>query len=263
MKSAIPISIPRHVTPGQPVSAEWANQMRDCIQRLGMRNLPTSGRPPSPDTKPNLWVSDPYSTDSSTWNVTVTPGYLLYQQLMDQYDVAGNPSDGAMYYLIPKIDSKSIEEKDPIPVITLSGSVGFIYLKAPTDQYGIITEDVTVIFNPTALQSIFHERPDVTGVYYWLLAEIGPSSGSTPSPSIVRRLSGNKVYGILTNGEDGNIRFWDYDIDVDNGDVVQSYDPIFTLYIRDGLCFFTDPGGSATDYDATATVTANNGNPTP
>jgi len=40
VKSEIQIPIPQRVSTGDPISARWANQLRDCVQRLAMRNQP-------------------------------------------------------------------------------------------------------------------------------------------------------------------------------------------------------------------------------
>jgi len=40
MKSLIPIPIPQRVSPGDSITSSWANQVRDCIQRLTNRKQP-------------------------------------------------------------------------------------------------------------------------------------------------------------------------------------------------------------------------------
>jgi len=40
MKSSIPIPIPQRVSPGDTITSSWANQVRDCIQRLTNRKQP-------------------------------------------------------------------------------------------------------------------------------------------------------------------------------------------------------------------------------
>lgn len=42
MKSSIPIPVPQRVSPGDTITSSWANQVRDCIQRLTNRQQPNS-----------------------------------------------------------------------------------------------------------------------------------------------------------------------------------------------------------------------------
>lgn len=45
MKSSVPIPIPSPVNRGETITAAWANQIRDCIKRLTMRNQPSDNWP--------------------------------------------------------------------------------------------------------------------------------------------------------------------------------------------------------------------------
>lgn len=248
------------VSPGQGVRAEHINAMSEAILELQNALAPGKNRPPpqSWDTKPNLWVSEPFnevpSPGTPVWKVTVTPGYLIYHQLMYQFDVAGSIG---LDYRVPKIGSDSIETI-PAPKIPITSATGYLYLTGTTLDTGKTNDDASIIFSPTELDSSIHDRPGGTGRYYWVIAEFVPSPSDSSQPTISRRLPGDKTYSILTNGDDGNIEYYDYDVDVVTGDVTKSEYPSLTVYYREGLAYFTDPGGSGTTYEATGVVTAHN-----
>lgn len=196
MKSAIPIIIPRRANSGQPFTALMYNQLIDCIQRLTMRQFETSSNQFLPDTKPNLWVSNPFYNEGA-WKVTVSPGYLTYQQLLNDPE-----TDGSLYYMTPTINDIEIDVQPPsdIPKVEISQPTGYLYMKSETDDRGVPTDAPTIVFETEKKKSTHHVPPSVDynqtsidGVYYWLLAEFEEAEGSDPpAPKIIRRWSGDK-----------------------------------------------------------------------
>ena len=139
----------------------------------------------------NLFVSDPFQSGTG-WAVTVTAGYLEYQQLGKQ-DSDGGP----LFYLIPTISGTAIEDPN-VPEITFS-SAGFIYMHCTTDNSGVPNMTPTIQFYSDQQDSTHHvpesagDGEAVDGDYYWLLAKIEEVPDSDPvSYTIKRRISGNK-----------------------------------------------------------------------
>jgi len=198
MKSAIPIIIPRRANSGQPFTALMYNQLIDCIQRLTMRQFETSSNQFLPDTKPNLWVSNPFYNEGA-WKVTVSPGYLTYQQLLNDPE-----TDGSLYYMTPTINDIEIDVQPPaeIPKVEITQPTGYLYMKSETDDRGVPTDAPTIVFETEKKKSTHHvpesvdyNQTPIDGVYYWLLAEFEEAEGSDPpAPKVIRRWTGDKHF---------------------------------------------------------------------
>jgi hypothetical protein len=235
----------------QPVRAEHINAISEVILELQTALMPRKFRPPpqSWDTKPNLWVSEPFnevpSPGTPVWKVTVTPGYLIQQQVMLQSAIAGTAPGGGVEYYVPTIGGISIET-DPAPKITVDPT-GFIYLEATTSKKGLADDTVTIVFSATLLTTTQHDRVGAsggtTGTYRWLIAKLVPDAADASRPKISQRLPEDKFYALLTNGDDFNVDYYYYSFDAD-GALTDTYD--YTVYYREGIAFYEDPGGTPT-----------------
>lgn len=171
------------------------------------------------DTKPNLWVSQPFdvsTTETPSYVVSVSAGYLTYQLLLKKDDTGG-----PLYYETPTINDVSIESSDKENV-AISGA-GFIYLYCTTNNRGVPTMTPTIDFYATEQGSTHHvpesedyNTPAVDGEYYWLLAEIEAVPDVTPAQyRIKRRLPGDKFIpnqiDRIKNIGDGVKLYWGFD----------------------------------------------------
>ena len=191
------------VSPGQGVRAEHINAISEAILELQNSLVLSKYRPPpqSWDTKPNLWVSTPFnevaSPETPVWKVTVSPGYLTYQQLLNDPE-----TDGSLYYMTPTINDIEIDVQPPadIPKVEISQPTGYLYMKSETDNRGVPTDAPTIVFETEKKKSTHHvpesvdyNQSPIDGVYYWLLAEFEEAEGSSPpAPKIIRRWTGDK-----------------------------------------------------------------------
>jgi len=216
MGSQPTISIPKLVKPGDEVLASDFNKLRNAVMALargGVAEMPILS---TTNTKPNLWVSD-VSKDGSNFFVTVSTGYLTYQQLLNQ-----DETDGPVFYLTPTINDISIEDT-PAEKITLTGTSGFIYMRSATSNRGVPNATPTIDFY-AAEQTSTHHVPEsvdanqepIDGDYYWLLAEFETVPDSDPArPRIKRRLPGDKhvpnQIDRIKNIGDGTKLYWGFD----------------------------------------------------
>lgn len=217
MASQPTVSLPKLVKPDDVIRASDFNKLRNAVMALargGVAAIPISQ---SPDTKPNLWVSEPFKATDGTSNVvSVTAGYLTYQLLLKKDDTGG-----PLYYDTPTINDVSIESPDK-ENITISGA-GFIYMHCTTNNRGVPTMTPTIDFYATEQASVHHvpesedyNTPAVDGDYYWQLAEIEAVPDSSPTIyRIKRRIPGDKFIpnqiDRIKNIGDGVKLYWGFD----------------------------------------------------
>jgi hypothetical protein len=217
MASQPTVSLPKLVKPDDVIRASDFNKLRNAVMALargGVAAIPISQ---SPDTKPNLWVSEPFKATDGTSNVvSVTAGYLTYQLLLKKDDTGG-----PLYYDTPTINDVSIESPDK-ENIAISGA-GFIYMHCTTNNRGVPTMTPTIDFYATEQASVHHvpesedyNTPAVDGDYYWQLAEIEAVPDFTPTQyRIKRRMPGDKFIpnqiDRIKNIGDGVKLYWGFD----------------------------------------------------
>lgn len=216
MASQPTVSIPKLVKPGDEVLASDFNRLRNAVMVLargGVESMPIAG---GIGTPPNLWVSN-VSEDDSGFFVTVTPGYLTYQQLLNQEETGG-----PLFYLTPTINDISIEDT-PAEKIRLTTTDGRVYMRSATTSRGVPNATPTIDFYATEQASTHHvpesvdaNQEPIDGDYYWLLAEFETVPDSDPArPRIKRRLPGDKhvpnQIDRIKNIGDGTNLYWGFD----------------------------------------------------
>jgi hypothetical protein len=181
-----------------PVKAAHMDQLGRCIEELQNAIRATGGKssPFVPSKLQPFWTSITQvpSSDPPEYQVTVTQGYLTYQNAG-----ASESELGVTGYIVPKIAGVAMdnEEVEPLP---LPGVVSFVYLRVKTDADGVPKfdgESVTIEAFEEAQQSIHHVRPSPSGGeeegdYFFLILQTEGDGGTPEKPRAVRRLTGNR-----------------------------------------------------------------------
>jgi len=90
--SGTPIILPERVSPGDPPKAEWANRVRECLQRLAGRGV--EGAPGLPPTPPYIHPFQLFPAyESSAYILRVAIGRVTAQRWV--YDGANPPKYSA------------------------------------------------------------------------------------------------------------------------------------------------------------------------
>lgn len=195
-KGSNPVKIPFAIKSSDRTFAAWANETRTAIQQLEAR-MPTApvGRAASGGggTKPAFWTSISRIPDSENYQVTVTQGYLIYQNA-----TSTDSEDGVTGWISPKINGVDMEdaEVEPIPLPNVES---WVYLRVKTDADGAPKfdgESVTIEAFTSKQTSIHHVRPspdggEEEGDYFFLLLQTEGNGGTPEAPRAVRRLTGN------------------------------------------------------------------------
>lgn len=195
---AIPhIRTPMHrAKKGEPPSVDWARWVEESIRRL-QEDKPIPYRPvfpTSPKTEP-FWteISTVPDSDPLEYQVTVTQGYLIYQNA-----TASESEDGVTGWISPKIDSIDMEDAEVQP-LPLPDVASWVYLRVKTDADGAPKfdgESVTIEAFDAKQESVHHVRPSPSGGeeegdYYFLILQTEGNGGTPEAPRVVRRLTGN------------------------------------------------------------------------
>lgn len=147
MKSAIPIPIPQRVSPGDPITSSWANQVRDSIQRLTNRKQPDSPNNSSGGKFQHMWQVTRASQVDGVYTYNIRAGIVVIQ---------GERVD------VEEVLALSGGE------VTEEGDTGFIYLR-------VFREESSRSYNPSVPPVIEWSPSIVESDYYseiTILAEI-------------------------------------------------------------------------------------------
>lgn len=192
-KGSNPVKIPFAIKSSDRVFAAWANETRTAIRQLEAR-IPTANTGRSSvggGIKPPFWTA--ISASETGFQVTVSTGYLIYQNA-----TATDATDGVTGWIAPKINGVSIEDAEVQP-LALPDVASWVYLKVLTDADGcpLFEDDAVTIEAYSAKQeSVHHVRPSPSGgeepgEYYFLLLQTEGNGGTPEAPRAVRRFTGN------------------------------------------------------------------------
>lgn len=197
------VSTPLHrAKKGVPPRADWGKWVEDQLRRLSDAYSTPARQLPGKTGKAPFWttISRVPNSDPVEYQVSVTPGYLTYQNA-----TAVEAEQGTTGYISPKIENEDGEmvdmEQETVPPVPLPGVVSFVYLRVKTDADGAPKfdgESVTIEAFAEAQQSVHHVRPSPSGGeeegdYYFLLLETESNEATpTPAPRAKRRITGNR-----------------------------------------------------------------------
>lgn len=193
----------RPAAKGEPPTLEWARWVENTLRRIidspTPRQRPITGGGSA--EKPPFWTEIAAVPDSDPveYQVTVTPGYLTYQNAG-----ASESELGVTGYISPKIDDGdgnlvSMEDAE-VPPVPLPAVVSYVYLRVKTDADGVpkFEDDaVTIEAFDEPKDSIHHVRPSPSGGeeegdYYFLILETESNGGTPAAPIVKRRITGNR-----------------------------------------------------------------------
>lgn len=198
LPSILPIRIPSRVRKGEVPKARDYNDLVDAVRALVERGWSSPPVVSAPGELPPLWtvISQVPESDPAEWQVTVTLGYLAYQNAG-----ASAAEQGVTGYIVPKVQGVSLEseEVEPLP---LPGVDSWVYLRVKTDSDGVPKfaaegGPVTIEAFNAAQQSVHHVRPSPSGGeeegdYFFLILQTEGDGGTPERPRVVRRLTGNR-----------------------------------------------------------------------
>ena len=196
-KGLNPVKIPFPIKVSDRTLASWCHEVRTALQQIEGRIPTVSNRPPSSASRPPLWTAiSQVPADPGTYQVTVTLGYLTYQNAG-----ASEATQGVTGYIAPKINGVALDDEDVEP-LELPDVVSFTYLRVKTTADGMPKFDdedgpVTIESFPEAQKSVHHVRPSPTsgeeeGDYYFLILETESNGATPPAPIAKRRITGNR-----------------------------------------------------------------------
>jgi hypothetical protein len=139
MKSAIPIPIPQRVSPGDIITSNWANQVRDCIQRLTNRKQPDSPNNPV-DKFAHMWQVTAGSQADEKYTYNIRAGIVVIQG--ERLDIDA----------VVALTGGDVSE---------DGDNGFIYLKVFRDESSRAYDPTTppeIEFSPTKIDSDYYSE---------------------------------------------------------------------------------------------------------
>lgn len=137
MKSAIPIPIPQRVSPGDAITSSWANQVRDCIQRLTNRKQPD--QPMNSSGKfAHMWQVTQASQVDGSYTYKIRAGIVVIQG--ERVDVEE----------VPALTGGEVVDE---------GDTGFIYLR-------VFREESSRAYNPSIPPVIEFSPTSVDSDYY-------------------------------------------------------------------------------------------------
>lgn len=189
---------------GEAPGIGWAKWVEDSVRRLQedrgspSRQVFSSGA--GEITEP-FWteISQVPESDPPEYQVTVTPGYLIYQQA-----TMTASTQGVTGWMVPKINGIAIDSTDPdnpVEPLPLPDIASWVYLRVKTDSDGAPKIDpaipqVTIEAFSAAQQSIHHVRPSPSGGeeegdYFFLILQTEGDGGDPEKPQAVVRLTGN------------------------------------------------------------------------
>lgn len=209
MSAEFRLKLPKKLTTGPAdLIREW-NQMVDSLAVLE-RAVKARTLRPTPGTKvqvsadgsrvsltnasrtprpfPPLWVHFSYDAVAVAWKYSLTPGYLIYQQI---------GTAEKLDFHTPTLGGTSLEAATP-PTAALPANDCYIYMRVQTDAKGVPSGAPTIVHSTTEETSTHHVPPhpdEVSGIagdYYFLLAEFEDDGATPGKPQPVRRLTGNK-----------------------------------------------------------------------
>lgn len=198
LPSILPIRIPSRVRKGEVPKARDYNDLVDAVRALVERGWSSPPVVSAPGELPPLWtvISQVPESDPAEWQVTVTLGYLAYQNAG-----ASAAEQGVTGYIVPKVQGVSLEseEVEPLP---LPGVDSWVYLRVKTDSDGVPKfaaegGPVTIEAFNAAQQSVHHVRPSPSGGeeegdYFFLILQTEGDGGTPERPRVVRRITGNR-----------------------------------------------------------------------
>ena len=196
-KGLNPVKIPFPIKVSDRTLASWCHEVRTALQQIEGRIPTVANRPKSSASRPPLWTAiSQVPADPETYQVTVTLGYLTYQNAG-----ASEATQGVTGYITPKINGVALDSDDVEP-LELPDVVSFTYLRVKTTADGMPKFDdedgpATIESFAEAQKSVHHVRPSPTsgeeeGDYYFLILETESNGATPPAPIAKRRIPGNR-----------------------------------------------------------------------
>ena len=193
----------------QAIKAENINDIVRAVEELQNALSPASkkGKRPAAGNPPPFWttISRVPNSDPAEYQVSVTLGYLTYQQATLEED-----TDKSVGWIAPKINDVSLEPPsandtptDPPwlpPTLELPDVQSWVYLRVKTDEHGapkLDGESVTIEAFDTEQDDVHHVRPSPSGGekegdYFFLILETEGNGGTPEIPIVRRRITGNR-----------------------------------------------------------------------
>lgn len=149
--SGVPIVLPDRVRPGEQTKSEWANRVRECLQRLSGRGIDEPpGLPPNQNTVPPFWPTLATDDGGSTFTFTITDGFVV-----DHKGGNGNTAALAIHY--------------PTGIGTLGGARTVV--------------DIDDAFPQISIKVVVDKEGDITAVSLEVEPVDTPSSNPDPTSS--------------------------------------------------------------------------------
>ena len=173
--SGTPIILPDRVRPGDPPKAEWANRVRECLQRLaGRGNEGPPGFPPNKNTEPPFWPTLITTDGGSTFTFTITDGLIGLHH-------GGNGNTAAFSIAYPTGIGTFGSTRTEVDI----DAGEQISIKIVTDKEG----DVTAVSLEVTAEDVASTNPDPTtsagtgtgGTFYYKIAVLRAAVGDEPA----------------------------------------------------------------------------------
>lgn len=174
-KSGTPIVLPDRVRPGDPPKAEWANRVRECLQRLAGRGIDDPpGLPPNQNTVPPFWPTLATDDGGATFTFTITDGFVVDHR-------GGNGNTAALGIAYPTGIGTFGGARTAV-AITEDYQIS---IKVVTDKEG----DITAVSLEVTAEDIASTNPDPTtsagtgtgGTFYYKIAVLRAAAGAVPA----------------------------------------------------------------------------------
>jgi hypothetical protein len=177
-----PVQLPPVIRAGDPITAKWANSIREALQRLRDRTPVGKGGRQLKAIRP-FQVNIGQDPDTLDHFVTVSQGFVVERAL----SADGAESPLVLHECDNRLDVDGLLTKFPIEV----GDA--IFVKVLEDEYGRIKggSDLVLVVDDASNESTYYEPPSTDAQYYYKLAELQTSGSSV---KLVPFLTGSHIY---------------------------------------------------------------------